>query len=433
MTSQRALRALNKASSAITRLRVFGVLQPIWGRATSLLPLDLTASSSTLFVNLELTSRCNLSCVYCPKAFSTEERKRAFDFPVEWIEASMDTLRQRGLWLVSVHGIGESTILKGWHSICQSLYDRGLSLTIVSNFARPLTPEDLDTLMRFRSVLVSIDSPDPKMFARIRRGARLETLLMNVDRLQKEARSRQVPPPELAFDIVVADKTIADLETLVRLGIEHGIRSFYFNDLCKGPDIPGDFNVYNATTLPKPQLAEGFAVLKRAIELAESAGCAVHCQPTLLDGIAACLAPDGRPPNELKILGNASWGAPAVAKGMTRDCSLPWQTAMLYADGHVRPCCTSETSVGDLRTESLDSVLNGAKMKQFRKSLLDGDLEGTTCMHCSMAPEIPVAEFRRRMSGRVVLWSIRRRVLNLLGRKSIELAPESTHTPAQVN
>ena len=414
MTSQRSLRALNKAASAITKLPIFGsVLQPIWARAAALLPLDLTASSSTLFVNLELTSRCNLSCVYCGKAFSTEERKRAFDFPIEWIEPAMDTLRRRGLWLVSVHGIGESTILKGWHTICQSLYDRGLSLTIVSNFARPLTPDDLATLLRFRSVLVSIDSPDPKMFASIRRGARLETLLANVDRLQEEARSRQVPPPELAFDIVVTDKTIADLETLVRLGIEHGIRSFYFNDLCKGPDIPGDFNVYNATTLPKRQLAEGLAVLRRAIELAKAAGCEVHCQPTLLESITACVQRDSRPSSELKILGSAAWGAPAVAKGMTRDCSLPWQTAMLYADGNVRPCCTSEASVGNLRTESLDSVLNGSKMKQFRGSLLSGDLEGTTCMHCSMAAEIPVAEFRRRMSGRVVLWSVGRRVLSL--------------------
>lgn len=412
----RLLRSVNKASSKISRSWIFyRVIQPTWDRVASLLPLDLTASRSTMFINLELTSRCNLSCVYCSKAFSVEERKRLFDLPLEWIKSSMEVLRERGAWLVSVHGIGESTILKDWPVICETLYKHGLNLTIVTNFARPLSQVDVDTLMLFHSVLVSIDTADSKMFSKIRRGAKLDVLLANVDRVNAEITARNGSGPKLEFDIVVTDKTIGDLENLVRLGLNHGIKEFHFNDLCKGPDAPGDFNVYNATTLPKKELEHGLLSLKRAIGLAKSAGCEVLCQPGLLDSIERCL---GEQPNPLPILGSFSWGAPAVGKGMTRDCSLPWQTAMMYADGHVRPCCTSDASVGNMKDASLEAILNGESMRKFRSSLLTGELAGTMCMNCSMAPEVPIKQFKRKMSGRLTLWAIRRNVLNLFSKSN---------------
>ncbi|MFZ0479000.1 MAG: radical SAM protein, partial [Terriglobales bacterium] len=380
---------------------------------TSWLPLDLTYSDSTLWISLELTSRWNLRCVYCGKS-NSDEGKRLYDFSDEWLAPVMKELNRRGLWLVVASSIGESTTRKGWQEICRSLHDAGLCLTIISNFARPLNPEEVDVLTNFSSIQVSIDTANPQLFARIRRGANLETVLMNIERVQARAESKGIPQPEFRFDTVITDKTILGIEDLVRLGLTHGITDFYFANLCKGKDIEGDFNVYNAATLPKTELTEGLACLERAIELVKQAGCKVDCNSGLLDSIKAKL--NETIPNQ-EMPGHSpegmSWGAPGVQEGMTRDCAEPWKYAQLCAHGEVRPCCAINYAVGDLRTEPLEEILNGPKVRQFRQNLLSGHLEGTLCMHCSMQPQIPVREFRRRMSGRLVLWSLRRRALNL--------------------
>jgi MoaA/NifB/PqqE/SkfB family radical SAM enzyme len=410
---KRLLGAVNRLSCAVGGLPVIErVARPIWCALTSCLPLDLTYSDSTLWISLELTSRCNLRCVYCGKS-NSDEGKRAFDFPEEWIEPSMKTLRRRGLWLVAASGIGESTMRKGWQDICRSLHDAGLNLTIISNFARPLTPEEIDVLVRFGSIQVSVDTADRELFARIRRGARLETVLMNIERVRTHAKSKGIRQPEFRFDMVITDKTILGIEELVRLGLEHGVTDFYFANLCKGADIKGDFNVYNATTLPRAKLTEGLACLERAVELAKRAACKVDCHSGLLDSIRAELnGTAGGCETPESTGGSASWGAPGVPEGMTRDCAEPWKYANLCAHGEVRPCCAYDYPVGDLRTETLEEIVNGPKIRQFRQNLLSGRLEGSLCMHCSMQPQVPIGEFRRRMSGRLVLWSLRRRILN---------------------
>ena len=409
----RLLAAVNRFSSTLRRLPIFERVQPLWNAAAACLPLDLSKSDSTLFINLELTARCNLRCVYCEKSFP-EGRERVFDFPDEWIGPCMDILQRRGLWLVSAHGVGESTVRKGWQNICRGMLDSGVNLTIVSNFARPLRPEDTAILIHFRSILVSLDTADPELFARIRRGARLDTLIMNIGQVQERAKAEGVQPPEIDFDIVVTDKTIFGSEALVELGLKCGISTFYFNDLCRMPDIEGAIHVHNATALPKEQLAEGLACLKRAMELAKRAGRKVECQAGLLDGIQSKLQESTGEHGALPVLGQSpSWAAPRVVKGTTRDCTLPWETAYLSADGPVRPCCRTTQDVGDLRTETLEEILNGPKLRKFREDLLSGNLEGGPCMHCPAAPQVPVAEFRRHMSGRLALYSLRRRILNL--------------------
>jgi len=412
---KRLLRNLNRLTQKVAgRPMVARVAGPLWCALTSRLPLDLTYSDSTLWINLELTSRCNLRCVYCGKSYS-DEGKRAYDFPEEWIAPSMETLHRRGLWLVVASGIGESTIRKGWQGICRSLHDAGLNLTIISNLARPLTREDIAAFIRFNSIQVSIDTADPELFARIRRGARLKTVLMNIDRIRASADSEGVRQPEFRFDIVITDKTILGVEELVRLGLTHGVTDFYFANLYKGGDVRGDFNVYNAPALPRAELTEGLACLERAVELAKRAGCKIDCHSGLLDsiraelnsGVSDCKTNDS-------IASSASWGAPGVREGMTRDCAEPWKYLFLCAHGAVRPCCAYDYPVGDLRTQTLEEIVNGPKLRQFRQNLLSGHLEGSLCMHCSMQPQIPIGQFRRRMSGRLVLWSMRRRVLNAL-------------------
>ena len=358
-------------------------------------------------MNLELTAKCNLRCVYCSKSFSEAEDKRVLEMPEEWIASSIGTLWRRGLWFVITSGIGETTLRRGWERICRSLHERGLTLSIISNFARPLSDKSVATLVRYKSIQVSVDTADTELFARIRRGGQLEVLLRNIDRVRSFARSSGVRAPTFRFDVVVTDKTVIGLPDLVRLGLRHGVSDFYFANLLKGPDTKGPFNVYNADMLPRAELTRAADALEEACDLARSAGCVVECHP----GLRESLRQSSRGHSATVKL---SWGAARVRTGMTRNCAEPWKYVFLYADGQVRPCCAYDVAVGDLRTQTLEEVLNGPPIRELRGKLLSGDLSGTLCECCSMRPEIPTREFRKRIGGLRILWSIRRRTLNLL-------------------
>ncbi len=69
-----------------------------------------------------------------------------------------------------------------------------------------------------------------------------------------------------------------------------------------------------------------------------------------------------------------------------KKCNAPWVSAVIEADGTVRPCFFHE-SMGNIREESLDKILNGEKAYQFRKQL---DMQkNATCVKCVCYLNLP--------------------------------------------
>ena len=62
-----------------------------------------------------------------------------------------------------------------------------------------------------------------------------------------------------------------------------------------------------------------------------------------------------------------------------KKCNAPWVSAVIEADGSVRPCFF-HASYGNIKSKSLESILNGPEAIRFRKSL---DMEkNETCLKC---------------------------------------------------
>ena len=62
-----------------------------------------------------------------------------------------------------------------------------------------------------------------------------------------------------------------------------------------------------------------------------------------------------------------------------KKCNAPWVSAVIEADGSVRPCFFHDV-MGNIRDTSLDEILNSATAKRFRKNL-DVNADGT-CVKC---------------------------------------------------
>ena len=69
-----------------------------------------------------------------------------------------------------------------------------------------------------------------------------------------------------------------------------------------------------------------------------------------------------------------------------RKCNAPWVSAVVEADGSVRPCFFHE-AIGNIREEGLSQVLNGRKGMQFRKQLDMSTNE--TCRRCVCSLHLP--------------------------------------------
>jgi Fe-coproporphyrin III synthase len=62
-----------------------------------------------------------------------------------------------------------------------------------------------------------------------------------------------------------------------------------------------------------------------------------------------------------------------------KKCNAPWVSTVIEPDGSVRPCFFHE-AYGNIRTESLDSIINSPGAVEFRKNL-DMD-KNETCLKC---------------------------------------------------
>ncbi len=69
-----------------------------------------------------------------------------------------------------------------------------------------------------------------------------------------------------------------------------------------------------------------------------------------------------------------------------KKCNAPWVSAVIEADGSVRPCFF-HAAIGNIREESLTGILNGVQGYKFRKELnMDTN---QTCMQCVCSLNLP--------------------------------------------
>ena len=77
------------------------------------------------------------------------------------------------------------------------------------------------------------------------------------------------------------------------------------------------------------------------------------------------------------------------------DCRYPWHTVQILADGEVRPCCWSTGSLGNLHDDDLEEIWDGARIKDLRKCILNGNIHEV----CDGSPCIYVQNEMRRKDG----------------------------------
>ena len=366
---------------------------------------DLESTRTTPALALELTSRCNLRCVYCLKAQPRERYSDGdshdapymvfgADMPPEAVGVMLEGLAERKVEEVTINGHGETTVYPGWDKIAAQLVACGIRVILTSNFAKRFSDEEVAVLSRLHHFYISIDSSDPGLMRRYRPKVRLDVMLDNLRRIREAASRESRPWPGLRFCTGLYDEVIPTVVDLARLAVELKVEHQIFWNQYVYPDVVDAPAVTPLSSLSAGGKLNAVHQIRAALDILDGAGITHEFDANWFATMAADVERD--PPVECAAVGE-------LKPGVTRLCTEPWVFSMFQANGHIAPCrirCTG--SIPMSAGTSLGTIIEGDDFRALRRRLLTGDLDAT-CAACHHKPLASTEMLRRRVVDAALL------------------------------
>jgi MoaA/NifB/PqqE/SkfB family radical SAM enzyme len=244
----------------------------------------LLTSDLTRTFQLELTSKCDLRCVYCAVS---QPDYRGQDLAMNDVEALVPQLVARGIAMVQLNGHGETTTVRGWQEHVRILAARGVRLSLISNFARLFTPVELEALAHIDEIAISVDTHDPRLLRKLRRRVDLGNILLNMAGVRMTARRLGIAEPQFCWNCVLTDRVAPGFMDYINFALGCGVRHFFVGNLTKYDDVEKGERVRHVTELGTTELADVALRIERATEMVAAAGGRMSIQDGLTDSIRA--------------------------------------------------------------------------------------------------------------------------------------------------
>ena len=333
-------------------------------------PIEAGTSPTPFSVQVEITSHCNLKCTMCPL---TTESTLSSLHPGHISDASwaqvMRMVRRTGMARIS--GFGEPLTHPKVYRFLAELDALGVIIALTTNGTAlsAANCRKLAAMEHLFHVNVSIDSPDPAIYAAIRGGdldkamRGLRTLLATVDE-----------PSRVTVSSVLMQENLASLADFPPLLAELGVETYVLQGLV-------DYAEHSR----RRQLLGHGALAAHVEELIQS--CEAH-------GIRAAFTQDDRLDLELHDPAEALrkyHASDARKPSDSRQCMLPWEMPFVDKDGRVFACCYASQEeaevLGEVSRQGLEEIWHGEPYQAFRRGLLRGDASmPSICRTCMAVP-----------------------------------------------
>ena len=305
---------------------------------------------------VETTTRCNLKCFMCPaRGLDYSTFGHMDDFLWDRIMEVAPNVQ-----LVTMNGIGESLTHPAFLQRLQQMDRLGIKTGFSTNgtLLKDAAIDVLSTLENIAYINVSLDTPDPEIYNRIR-GVNLQETISRLKALLSALRH-----PEIVFvSAMVMKCSLQSLvefpELLNRLGIKSlALQKVFYvdNPIAREESNLDQAELSNVLNQIKQKCSEFGIILQGNYFLNVS-------------------------PSESGQLETTH------QESLSKQCLSPWQSPFITKDGKVFTCCSSHPDcfMGDLRRDSFEKIWNGYGFNRFRKRLVDGqDIPGA-CRECPVA------------------------------------------------
>ncbi|MGH2517144.1 MAG: radical SAM/SPASM domain-containing protein [Ktedonobacterales bacterium] len=329
----------------------------------SALPVEPVPLPRELY--LESTNRCNELCDQCPRTHLRREPER--DLSLAEVIAITDQLP--ALDRVVLHGLGEPLLNPELPAIVAHLRRRGVHVLFNSNATalsertgRALIAADLNELR------VSLDGATPETYARVR-GVNARTLpkiIRNLAAFTRIQRETGATNPRLSFWFTAMRENLHELQRLVDIALETGVREIYVQRLI----YFGEGLAREEQALFRRTQADDLAILDETARRCQEHGLAFRA--------TGATTPSDylRPSHESMLRSGRSLGKTQteVERRPWSPCERPRTLAYIAATGNVYSCCfapfhpgpAATRVLGNVFEQSFAAIWNGARYTAFR-------------------------------------------------------------------
>ena len=190
---------------------------------------EATDRSYPISVELTLTNRCNIDCVFCSD-LALRKRENMAELDIGVLVRLFDDLKAGGTQGIVIEGGGEPTIHRHFPEVVRHLRDIRLPAGLITNGTRALSPDVLTSLEWIR---VSIDASTPEEWATLKGKDHFSRVLFNLRGYAEHC-------PTVGVGYVVTNSNMSDIETFVLRIRQHGVSYIQFRPVVDHPELaPG--------------------------------------------------------------------------------------------------------------------------------------------------------------------------------------------------
>lgn len=316
-------------------------------------------------IQLEVSTRCNLTCAYCSHRHL--ETKRFL--PLEDFLERLERIDFGPIRNVDFTGLGEPVLHPELPEMVRAVrrLAPGADLRVVTN-GTVLTAKRFVPLIEagLSSFAFSIDSLDPERFARSRGGARVQPVLDHLEALVAHRRETGGAAPQIKIKAVLIEEPYAEAEELLAYSAKLGLAMPHFSRIDPREPAQGHYQ--------EEWLGEGWAGDDAFPVWAEE-------RWRELGGEELAEAPAAGEDDE--VLHPAIGPPPGL-------CRWAVDAAYLTIDGGCLSCCETmidlpRRSLGSLADATLSELWTGDLLWAYRLPLALGWLPAG-CVGCPLAP-----------------------------------------------
>jgi len=325
---------------------------------SSLNELEERASHYPVELFLETTNACNISCIMCVGRHRIERATKELDFRL--IEKLNPFIARASA--IHPFGYGEPAIYPDFVRLLRFIRSTNPATYISFVTNGQLYDEDkIEAIVETAvdTIVFSIDSVDPSIYASIRRGATLDKAVEAIDRLREIKASRGLTRPGLRIETVLMKNNIDYIDDVLSFCVDKQIEMLLLEKVRLCPDLePDNYEAYADLYL---SVARGAA----------EAG--VQLVGPFVEEYRRFFYPQAN-----------KTGTAASKNEETRSpipCLSPWSTMYVRCDGLVLTCCVDSPVLGDLNKEDPRDIWNGSRYRELRKGILSGKFT-EECARC---------------------------------------------------
>jgi len=191
-----------------------------------------------LGIQIEITTKCNLRCKMCPNRGFGDFKM--VDIP---IDTYASVLRQSlpEIEYVYMWGVGEPTSHPKFLEMVRMAKQFGLKISFSTN-GTFLNKNMAEKIVKWGvdEIIFSIDSADPKLYNKIRKGAKFDKVIDNLRTLLKIKKERDAKVPNVSITCSLMKINLDEMPKLVELAHDLGVPKVWFQNVISWDSFTKD-------------------------------------------------------------------------------------------------------------------------------------------------------------------------------------------------